>query len=100
MVIQTLKTCYFEAIEDITTKFKSQALHIIRTKYSRASGSGNPPSFISTLWKIAIYVLIMKFYVCTTLHTTVLQYIRLETKNRFHASRHVVLCSSNKQTTF
>ena len=27
MVIPTLKTCYFEASEDIMTKFKSQALH-------------------------------------------------------------------------
>ena len=29
----TLKTCYFEASEDIMTKFKSQALHFIRIKY-------------------------------------------------------------------
>ena len=28
--IMTLETCYFEASEDIMTKFKSQALHIIR----------------------------------------------------------------------
>ena len=31
--IMTLETCYFEASEDIMTKFKSQALHIIRIKY-------------------------------------------------------------------
>jgi hypothetical protein len=43
-VIPTLKTCYFEANEDIMTKFKSHALHIIRIKYWKASGSGNPPS--------------------------------------------------------
>ena len=54
MTIPTLKTCYFEASEDIVTKFKSQALHTIRIKYWKASGSGNPPSFIPTLWKIAI----------------------------------------------
>ena len=32
MVIPTLKTCYFEASEDIMTIFKSQALHTIRMK--------------------------------------------------------------------
>jgi hypothetical protein len=32
-VIPTLKTCYFETSEDIMTKFKSQALHIIRIKH-------------------------------------------------------------------
>ena len=70
MVIPTLKTCYFEASEDIMTKFKSQALHIIRIKYWKASGSGNPPSFIPALRKIAILGLKTKFYVlfCTRLH--------------------------------
>jgi hypothetical protein len=37
MVIPNLKTCYFEASEDIKTKFKSQALHIIRIEYGKAS---------------------------------------------------------------
>jgi hypothetical protein len=54
MVIPTLKTCYFEASEDNITKFKSQALYIIRIKYWKASGSDNPPSLIPTLRKIAI----------------------------------------------
>ena len=54
MVIPTLKICYFEASEDIMTKFKSQALDIIRIKYWKPSGSGNPPSLIPALWKIAI----------------------------------------------
>ena len=54
MVIPTLKTCYFEASEDIITKFKPQALHIIKIKYLKASGSGKPPSFIPALRKIAI----------------------------------------------
>ena len=54
MVIPTLKTCYFEASEDIITKFKSQALYIIKIKYWKASGSGNPPSFIPALRKIVI----------------------------------------------
>ena len=58
MVIPTLNTRYFEASEDIITKFKSQALHIKKIKYWKASGSGNPPSLIFALWKIAIYVLI------------------------------------------
>ena len=35
MVIPTSKTCYFEASEDVITKFKSQGLHIIRIKYVR-----------------------------------------------------------------
>ena len=54
MIIPTLKTCYFEASEDIITKFKSQALHVIKIKYWKASGSGNPPFLIPTLRKIAI----------------------------------------------
>ena len=44
--------------EDILTKFKSEALHVIRIKYWNASGSGKPPPFLP---KIAIYVL---FYTC------------------------------------
>ena len=36
------------------TKFKSQALHIIRIKYWNACGSGNPYSLIPTLWNIGI----------------------------------------------
>ena len=73
MVIPTLKTCYFEASEDIMTKFKSQALHIIRIKYWKASGSGNPPSLIPALRKIAIYVLKMEFSLlfCTRLYISI-----------------------------
>ena len=52
------------------TKFKSQALHIIAIKYWKASGSGNPPSLIPALRKIAILGLKMKFYVLF-LHPTV-----------------------------
>ena len=36
------------------TKFKSQALHTKRIKCWKASGSGNPPSLIPALQKIAI----------------------------------------------
>ena len=50
----SLKSCHFEARKDIMTKFKSQALQIIRIKYWKASGSGNSPSFISALWNIGI----------------------------------------------
>jgi hypothetical protein len=50
----TLKTCKFKASEDIITKLKSQGLHIIIIKYWNASGSGHPPSLISTLWNIGI----------------------------------------------
>ena len=48
-------------------KFKSQALHVITIKYWKADGSGNPPSLIPALWKIAIYVIKTKLYVlfCT-----------------------------------
>ena len=52
-VIPTLKTCYFEASEEIITKFKSQAPNIIKIKYWKVSGSGNPPFFIPALRKIA-----------------------------------------------
>ena len=61
--IPTLKTCYFEAREDIITKFKSQALHIKKIKYWKVCGGGNPPSLIPALWKIAILGLKTKFYV-------------------------------------
>ena len=54
MGIQTLRTYHFEASEDIMTKFKSQALRVIRIKYWKACGSGNPSSFISALWNIGI----------------------------------------------
>ena len=63
IIIPTLKTCCFEASEDIITKFKSQALHILKIKYWKASGSGNPPFFISALRKIAISGIKTKFYV-------------------------------------
>ena len=53
MVIPTLKTCYFEASEDIITKFKSQAPNIMKIKYGKVSGSGNPPFLIPALRKIA-----------------------------------------------
>ena len=49
-----LKTWHFEASKDIMTKFKPQALHIIKIKYWKANGNGNPPSFIPVLRKIAI----------------------------------------------
>ena len=45
---------HFEPSEDIMTKFKSQDLHIIRIKYSNASGSGPPPSLPPNLWNIGI----------------------------------------------
>ena len=54
MGIPNLRTCHFEASEDIMTKFKSQAFHTTRIKYLKTSGSGNPPSFIPALWNIGI----------------------------------------------
>ena len=57
------KSCHFEASIDIMTRFKSQALNIIRIKYWKASGVGNPPILIHVLQKIAIYVLKTKFYI-------------------------------------
>ena len=54
MGIPTLKCWHFEAIEDIMTKFRSQGLYIKIIKYWNASGSGPPPSLISTLWNIGI----------------------------------------------
>ena len=54
MGIPNLRTCHFEAIESIMTKFKSQALHIVEIKYWKGSRSDNPPSLIPALQKIAI----------------------------------------------
>ena len=57
MGIPNLRTCHFETSEDIMTKFKSQALHITRIKYLKATiVSGNPPSLIPALWKIGILI--------------------------------------------
>ena len=69
MGIPNLRTCHFEASEDIIAKFISQALQIIRIKYWKASGSGNSPSLIPALQKIAIYVLKTEFSIlfCTRL---------------------------------
>ena len=63
------KDLTFCASEYIMTKFKSQALHIIK------SGSGSPSFLISDLWNIAIYVLKTKFYVpfCTQLQDRFLE---------------------------
>ena len=54
MVIPILKTYFFEASEAIITKSKSQALHIIRIKYWKVGGSGNPPSLIPAIWNVGI----------------------------------------------
>jgi hypothetical protein len=54
MDIPNLRTCHFEANEDIKTKFKSQALHVKRIKYRIAGGSENPPFLFPTLWNIGI----------------------------------------------
>ena len=59
------------------TKFKSQALHILRIKYWKASGSGNPPSLIAALRKIAILVSeqnCMNFFAHTTVKRTEVQF--------------------------
>ena len=50
------------------TKFKPQALHIIRIRYWKTSGSGNPPSLIPALRKISILGLEMKFSIQLFLH--------------------------------
>ena len=73
MKLKTSKSCHFEASKDIITKFKSQALHIIRIKYWKTSGSGNPPSLSPALLKIAILGLKMKFSTlfCTRLYVNV-----------------------------
>ena len=47
----SLKSWNFEASEDIMTKFKSQACHVIRIKYWKADGSG---SLIPALWNLSI----------------------------------------------
>ena len=54
----SLKAWHFEAseAEDVMTKFKSQAFHIIRNKYWNAGGSGNPSSLIPALWNIDIFL--------------------------------------------
>ena len=49
-----LKSWHFEASEDIITKFKSHALHVIKIKYWKAGVSSNPPSLIPSLWNIGI----------------------------------------------
>ena len=65
------KTWYFEAREDIITKFKSQALDIIRIKYWKACVSGNPPFLLTALRKIAILGLKMIFLIlfCSRLYS-------------------------------
>ena len=62
------------------TKFKSQALHIIRIKYWKASGSGNPPSLIPALRKIAILGLKTKFSMlfCRRLY---MQWLKFQVRN-------------------
>ena len=77
MGIPTLRTCHFETIESIMTKFKSQALHTTKIKYWKTSGSGNPPFLITALQKIAIYVSTKNEILCTFLHTTVLFNVKL-----------------------
>ena len=52
----SLKSWHFEASEDVMTKYKSQALHIIRIKCQNADGSGNPPSFIPVLLNIGMFL--------------------------------------------
>ena len=56
MKLKTFKSWHFEASEDIKTKFKSQALHIIKIKYWNAGRSGNPPFLIHVLWNIGILI--------------------------------------------
>ena len=68
-----LKASKFKVLafwSQIMTKFKSQALHIIKIKYWKASGSGNPPSLIPALQKSAILGLKTKFSIlfCTRLY--------------------------------
>ena len=45
--LKTSKSLNFEASKDIMTKFKSQALHIIRIKYWKASGNGKNEIFFT-----------------------------------------------------
>ena len=49
-----IRTCHFEASEDIMTKLKSQALHTTKIKYGKVNGSGNPNSLNHVLWNIGI----------------------------------------------
>ena len=101
MGIPNLRTCHFEASEDIMTKFKSQALHTTRIKYWKASGSGNPPSFIPALQKIAILGLKTKFsilfctqlyFMCIDLHIYFLSY------HKFYHKYHFLSFSSHALT--
>ena len=68
-----LKTSKFKVLlfwsQQNMTKFKSQAVHIIRIKYWKASGCSNTPCLVPALPKIAILGLKTKFYVlfCTRL---------------------------------
>jgi hypothetical protein len=55
--ITNLRTCHFEASEDIMTKLESQALYIIKIKYCNAGGSGNPSFLIPALWNIGILLI-------------------------------------------
>ena len=69
MGIPNLRTCHLEAREDIMTKFKSQALHIKRIKYRKASGMATlPPSYLPSGKLLFMYETEI-FY--TILHTTV-----------------------------
>ena len=49
----SFKSWHFEVSEDIRTKFKSQALHIIRIRCGNATGSGNSFLLIPALWNIS-----------------------------------------------
>ena len=51
--IPNSKACHFEACEVIMTKFKPQAVHIIKIK---------SPSLILALWKIAISISSFKYF--------------------------------------
>ena len=64
------KVLDFEGRQDIMTKFKSQALYIIRIKYWKDSGSSNSPSLIPALRKITILGLktIFSILFCTRLY--------------------------------
>jgi hypothetical protein len=88
-----------QASEDIMTKFKSQALHIIRNKYWKASGSDNPPSLIPALQKIAILGLksakrpnIFWGSVCSKCHDHSLFLLRLLGYYSLEVDRHSLWC--------
>ena len=87
--IPTLRTCHFEASEDIMTEFKSQAFHTRRIKQLKVSGSGNPPSLIPALRNISIYVLKMKFSIlfCTRLYVFFIQQSRLNSLQPLRSSQ-------------